>query len=220
MVLKSRSYSTSAFRPTPLIWNSDEGDLVIIASSWGEQEHAQLVIDEISKYVVAAKSDVEVTSPFEYLPVLSPEVNYLRIGFQIANEVVYRTLNKNEYAAGVEVLALLRTHKMLAWAQVGQPSLYLGSRTGIEPIGVERNIGSNLPARILGVDSSLYIQCGSLTLKEDHQLVVLSGQSSCANFYSQASSVFSLDSLTSALVQSNERDPFWLGIINPHSGVA
>lgn len=215
MILKERSYSTKLFRPTPKVWISDEQNLIVIASSWGDSDHAQLVIDEVSKYVLAAMSDVEVTSPFEFLPSFSAEVNYLRIGFHIANEVVFRTLNKSEFTAGVEAVAILKRGDVLAWAQVGHPSVYLSKLQGTEPIGIERSMGANLPGRLIGLDSSCYIQSGSIKIEENDQIVLLAGRTTSPDFYAQSSANLSLEGLTKAVIKTNGDDPFWLGIIDP-----
>ena len=125
MKLQERSYSTKMMRPRPLIHQEDDGSLIVVTTSWGQPEHAQTAQDEIVKYVNAAKSDVEVTSPFEFMTCLTDEANYLRIAFLIANDILYRGENKTGYYAGVESFALLRRGSQIAWAHVGFPSLLI-----------------------------------------------------------------------------------------------
>jgi hypothetical protein len=108
MKLQERSYSTKIMRPKPLVHSEEDGSLVVIATSWGQPEHSQRAIEEVVKYVNAAKADVEVTSPFEFLTCLTDEVNYVRTGLLIANDALYRGENKNQYFSGVEILVLFR----------------------------------------------------------------------------------------------------------------
>src|SRR4051812_29355671 len=123
MKLVERSYSSKIFRPRPLVHAEQDGSLVIITTSWGVPEHAARVNDEILKYVQAARADVEVTSPFEFLSCLSDEANCLRVATMICNERFYRSDNRSDYNAGVELLVLAREGSHLSYAQVGSPNL-------------------------------------------------------------------------------------------------
>lgn len=224
MKLQERSYSSKVFRPKPHIHVEGDGQLLVIATSWGQPEHAALVADEIAKYVTAARGDVEVTSPFEFLTCLSSEANHLRIGMLIANDVLYRGENKAEYVSGVEVLALSRKESQIAWAQVGAPHLMI-RRPGrpLTPLATSFDHSfeltlkgqrpSPLPSRLLGVDPSCNIACGDLLAGQDDLLVLLSSSGMPSSLWT-APGPFDLQNLTSHLIRDDADAPFWLGLID------
>ena len=215
MRIESRSYSSKIFRPAPLVYQSDDSRLLIVASSWGDSGPAQLVIDEIKKYVEAAISDVEVTSPFEYLISLSPDVNHLRIGLQIANEVLYRGANKAEYQAAVEVIAILQTQAMLSWVQVGNPSVYVLPKGGLlQPLSVEHSIDARLPARLLGMEASCHIQCGSVKVSDSDQFLLMAAHQLAPAVFQLKGDDFSLSKVTREMSQEFPDKPFWAGVLH------
>lgn len=224
MKIQARSYSSKLFRPKPHVHLEDDGSLLVIATSWGQPEHAALVADEIVKYVTAARGDVEVTSPFEIVPALSREANHLRIGTLIANEILYRGENKAQYLSGVEVLAVGRQGTQLAWAQVGAPHLLL-RRQGrpLVPLATsfdhsfELSLAgqheSPLPSRLLGVDPSCHISSGDLQVSENDLLVLLASSMVPPALWT-VSGPYDLQILTKHLVENDPDAPFWLALID------
>lgn len=214
MRIESRSYSSKIFRPAPLVYQSDDSRLLIVASAWGDSAPAQLVIDEIKKYVEAAISDVEVTSPFEYMMSLSPDANHLRIGMQIANEVLYRGTNKAEYQAAVEVTAILKTQSMLSWVQVGNPSIYFMANGGLlQPLSVEHSFDARLPARLLGLESTCHMQCGSVKVRESDRLLLMAAPQLAPAVFQLKGEEFSLNQVTREMSQEFPDKPFWAGVL-------
>jgi hypothetical protein len=225
MNLQERSYSTKIIRPKPLVYSEDDGSLIVIANAWGQQEHAQGVIDEVVKYVNAAKSDVEATSPFEFLTCLSDEVNYLRTGILIANDFLYRGENRTQYFSGVEILAIFKRGSQIAWAQVGNPSLYI-QRQGrsLQPLSVSHDLASEinlqneilppLPGQMIGLESTCNIQCGHTLTKEGDQLVLLSSTVASKALWAKDVYPQNLTDMTKMMIQGGHEIPFWLGIVN------
>lgn len=224
MKIQERSYSSKTFRPKPHVQITADGALLVVATSWGQPEHAVLVAEEISKYVTAARSDVEVTSPFEFLTSISDEANHLRIGLQIANDVLYRGENRVEYVSGVEVIAVTRTGTQLAWAQVGAPHLLL-RRPGRPLVPMATSFDHSfelalqgrheapLPARLLGVDPSCQIVCGDLQIGKSDLLVLLSSSILPAALWT-APGPFDLQGITKHLIQEDPDSPFWLSLVD------
>lgn len=224
MKLQERSYSTKILRPKPLIHSEDDGSLVVVATSWGQPEHAQRVVDEVVKYVSAAKADVEVTSPFEFLTCLTDEVNYVRTSILIANDVLYRGENRNQYFSGVEVLTLFKRGPQVAYAHVGCPSLFL-QRNGqhMQPLSIGLDLSSELqdnmnplpplPAQLLGLDPTCNIQCGHTYVREGDQLVLLASNSVATSLWGRESYQQDLSAITNGMIQESPESPFWLGLI-------
>lgn len=208
-------------RPKPLCYMSEEKDLMIACTSWGAPEHAEKAIEEISKYVQSAKADVEVTSPFEFMPCLSSEVNYLRTSLLITNEFLYRSENKTEYAAGLEVLVLFKRGRQLAWAQVGGPSLLI-QRNGksVQPLSVSMDLASDalgvlppIPRNLLGIDRSCIIEVGHTSFEENDQLIMLSSSLISTHLWKRSQERLDLPQITQLMIQENAESPFWLGLL-------
>lgn len=232
MKLTERSYSSKLFRPRPVIHAESDGSLLIITTSWGDPEHASRVNDEILKYVQAALADVEVTSPFEFMTCLSNEANYLRVATMICNERFYRSDNRNEFNAGVELLVLLKRGSHVAYAQVGSPHLLLRKRgQGLAPLSaqlepsLELSSGTDgnlppLPQSLLGIDSSLNIRSGDVRVDKSDELIVYAGSFWPALLWQESASAQSRESkatltqLTNTIAQKNPDAPFWLGVID------
>lgn len=224
MKLQERSFSSKVFRPKPHIHLEGDGRLMIIATSWGQPEHAAMAAEEIAKYVTAARGDVEVTSPFDVMTCLSDEANHLRIGLHIANDVLYRGENKAEYVSGVEILALSRNGSQIAWGQVGAPHLLL-RRSGrpLVPLAtcfdhsfelsLQGQRSSPLPSRLLGVDPTCNIVSGDLLAGPDDLLVLLSSSILPTSLWA-AQGPFDVNNLTGHFIRENADSPFWLGLVD------
>lgn len=222
--LQERSYSTKILRPKPLLYQEDDGSVVVITTAWGAAENSQKVSEEIVKYVQAAKSDVEVTSPFEFLTCLTDETNYLRTAILIANDIVYRGENKLEYSSGVEVLALYKKDNQIAWAQVGNPSLFIQrSEQSLQPVSMGFDLASEvgtsdeklppLPVHLLGLEPKCHVQCGSMKVNADDQLVLLSSTCIASSLWQKDSVNLDMEAITRRMIQDDPERPFWLGLI-------
>lgn len=224
MKLQERSYSTKIMRPKPLIHQEDDGSLIVIATSWGQPEHAQRALDEVVKYVRAAQSDVEVTSPFEFLTCLSDEVNYVRTGLLIANDVLYRGENKTEYFSGVEVLALFQRNGQIAWAHVGSPGVFIQRyEQSLQPLSVGLDLSSEmpsasvplppLPAQLLGLDPTCNVSCGHTRVAPHDRLVLLASSTVAPSLWSNDSREIELNTVSNRMIQAAPETPFWLGLV-------
>lgn len=224
MKLQTRSYSTKVMRPKPVIHEEEDGSLIVIATSWGLAEHANRVVEEVAKYVSAAKSDVEVTSPFEFLTSLTDETNYLKIAIQIANEQIYRGENKLEYFSGVEVLALFYRGSQLAWAHVGQPNILIQrGKCQLQPLSIGLDLSSEvatgsatmapLPAELIGLDPTCYIRCGSTRVEQGDRLVLLASSTLASSLWSQVEEL-DFGAVTNRAIQEAPETPFWLGLVD------
>lgn len=223
MKLQERSYSSKTLRPKPAIYQEDDGSLIVIATSWGQTEHANRALEEIVKYVNAARSDVEVTSPFEFLTSLSDEVNYLRIALHIANDLLYRGQNRVEYLAGVEVVALLNRGSQIAWAQVGSPNLLIQRKNqSLQPLSVSLDLSSEmstegemlppLPSHLLGLDPTCHVQCGHSRVESGDQLVLMASSTIAPSLWAQDAKT-DFGTITQRMIQEAPNAPFWMGLI-------
>jgi hypothetical protein len=225
MRIESRSYSTKTARPRPVIHTEPDGSFLVISTSWGSSEDADKVNEDIAKYIQAAKADVEVTSPFEFLSSLTSEANYLRIATLISNEALYRSSNKSDYHAGVETLLLLRKGSQIAYAQVGAPHLLIQKKNRVvvpisvsfeacfEMSGEDQGLLPPLPQALLGLDSSLNIRAGDFRIDGGDSLILYAGGVWPMSLWS-SNHVSDLQQLTQKLVQMSPDSPFWIGIVS------
>ncbi|MFM6927978.1 MAG: hypothetical protein ACKOX6_05905 [Bdellovibrio sp.] len=224
MKLQERSYSTKIMRPKPLVHSEEDGSLVVIATSWGQPEHAQRAIEEVVKYVNAAKADVEVTSPFEFLTCVTDEVNYVRTGLLIANDALYRGENKNQYFSGVEILVLFKRGSQIAWGQVGCPSLLIQRQNqSLQPLSMGLDLSAEmksseielapLPGQLLGLDRTCNIQSGHTLTQEGDQLVLLASTTVATSLWGLPPYQADLTHVTNRMIQESPETPFWLGLI-------
>ncbi|MBO9667433.1 MAG: hypothetical protein J7501_11560 [Bdellovibrio sp.] len=225
MKIQERSYSTKIMRPKPLIHSEEDGSLVVVATSWGQPEHGQRALDEVVKYVSAAKADVEVTSPFEFLTCMTDETNYVRTALMIANDALYRGENKNSYNSGVEILVIFKRGLQLAWAQVGSPSMFIQRENQkLQPLSINTDLSSELrsseenlpplPGQLLGLDRTCYIQCGHTFVREGDQIVLLAGTSIATSLWTLEPHEGNLGRITDRMIQEEPESPFWLGLIS------
>lgn len=206
-----------------MIYQSEDGSFLVVATSWGQSEHAKKVVEEVVKYVEAAQSDAEVTSPFEFLACLTDEVNHLRIAVQIANDLLYRGENRSEYFSGVEILAILKKGSQLAWAQVGNPSLLIHRKNQtLQPLvsgfdystefSDSNHISPPLPVNLIGLDPACYVQCGATRVLAGDRLVLFAGSGIARSIWiDQEQDAFEV--LANKLIQANPDIPFWLGSV-------
>lgn len=224
MKIQERSYNSKMLRPKPILHVEADGSIVIVATSWGQPEHAQKAVEEIAKYLGAAKADVEVTSPFEFLTCLPDEVNYVRTAILIANEDLYRGENRGEYHSGVEVLVLYKVGAQIAWAQVGAPALllkrpYIPLQPLSAPVDLATELAmdgeqlSPLPSQLLGLDPTCDIKVGHFHSNREDQIVLLAGSRLASSLWVPGLEHADLASVTQHLVQENPDLPFWLGIV-------
>ncbi|MGE5085500.1 MAG: hypothetical protein ACM3MG_04315 [Bacillota bacterium] len=224
MKIQERSYSTKIMRPKPLIHSEEDGSLVVIATSWGQPEHAQRATEEVVKYVNAAKADVEVTSPFEFLTCTTDEVNYVRTGLLIANDALYRGENKSQYFSGIEILVVFKRGSQIAWAQVGCPSLLIRRQhQSLQPLSMGLDLAAEmkssefdlppLPGQLLGLDRTCNIQSGHTLAQEGDQLVLLASATVATSLWGLPPDQVDLNHVANRMIQDSPETPFWLGLV-------
>lgn len=224
MAFQERSYSGKIFRPKPETYYSSELNLLIIATPWGSRTGAQKVIKIISDYLLSARNDEEVTSPFPRLACLSTMANNLRIGVLLANNYIYRNENKSEYISGVELYASICVEKEFVWLQLGHPAIFL-FREGknILPLGCpldmsmdlssKENILPPLPSQLLGLDTTCNLLINSFRPQKNDKFIFLSRSYIPSSFFVLGEENLNEEQISYLLADDNCEMPFWLGIL-------
>ncbi len=216
---EQRSFNSTMFRPKPTVHLAFQNSLLLVATVWGAQEAADRVIQEITQYVEASRGDVEVTSPFKFDPGVGNEANALRVGCMLANEMLLRVLNQSEYQAGVEIFALSSFANMWSWAQVGQPQAFI-QRKGFSNLPVatpldlrtamgKADLHSPLPQKLLGIESSIAVQYGELSLQKNDQWMLVAAHDLPKEFFTKK--IENLETFTNLWIKTHPDYPFWMG---------
>ena len=222
--LDERSFSGKTFRPRPEIHVDVQSRLAIVATPWGPRAAAKKAIDRMTEYLALAREDREVTSPFERLSCLSGPANNLRIAAMLANEVLYREENADEYNCGVELFACVIDEGEMVWVQAGNPHILL-ARPGraLLPLGSQVDLAFDLsegdsmlpalPSQLLGLDSTLNLNINSFRTRPGDRVLLLSHSHLPEILFTMKEADASLDSISLAVAKTHPEIAFWIGIL-------
>ena len=217
MKLIEKVYNSNGFRPRPIIKFDESIGFGSIAFSWGRPEDADRAQEVVLNYVSSSLADVEITSPFELHLHLSKEANVLRIGTLLANDDLFRTTNKVEWQAGVEIVSFIIKKNQISWAQIGAPALQLVDvNNKIYALNVateysksfSSTIQSILPENLLGIERNCKLDCGDSYLNNTSRVVFSTETIQSFN------GVLSLENLLNQLIVSAENRSHWVAILD------
>jgi hypothetical protein len=225
LTLEERPYAGKTFRPLPEIHLDPSSGSLIVATPWGPRTAARKAIDRMLEFLALAREDREATSPFERLSCLSGPANNLRIGALLANDIIYREDNAQEYRAGVELFAMNIEDNEVVWVQAGSPQILLNRRgRGLLPLGSlvdlsfdmsddPKEILPPLPSQLLGLDSSLNLTLNSFRARPGDRVVLLSHSQLPQSLFNMKDDELSLETLSRQLARIHPDLAFWLGIV-------
>lgn len=221
MKIEERSYSGKNFRPRPEIHLEENGQLLIVATPWGNRAAGKKVIECIRDFFLSARADQEVTSPFQMLTCLSAAANNLRVSVMLANDLLYREDNKSEYVSGVELFVACKIDQELVWTQVGHPQVFLKrNRQSAISLGGCLDMSMNLsesqmlaplPQNLLGLATTSNFSVQSFRPQDGDQILLLSRSRVAPQIYSLPS--INLEKLSDSLVQDSADMAFWTGLV-------
>ncbi len=151
--------------------------LIIFLRSWNGIDANQKVIDEINHFLSAADADLEVTTPFEFIENLSSIANKVRISMLLANDVIYKTENKDSYNHGFEIAIIYKHQQEIAWSTVGRFEISATKNKKNISLGHGGQFLDDqvlLPVALLGIEREPAVLTGSLSIKNLEQIQVLS----------------------------------------------
>jgi hypothetical protein len=221
MKLEERSFGGDIFRPTPEIHIEDTGTLAIVATPWGQRASSKRLMQSIVDFFHSARTDAEVTSPFQRLSCLTSTGNSLRSALMMTNDLIYREDNKDEYLSGFELFAAARQNQELTWTTVGQPHVFLLRKKVFTALSVavessvDPTVQAPLPLQLLGLFSTSNFEVRTIKLQPEDKIVLLSRSQFPSDLFLGGTSEPTLDSLSLKLAKDNSRMPFWLGILEP-----
>ncbi len=178
-------------------------------------------MQSIVDFFHSARSDEEVTSPFQRLTCLTPNGNSLRSALMMSNDLIYREGNKDEYLNGFEVFAAAIQNQEFTWTTIGQPHVFLLREGTLVPISVsiessiDMKTQAPLPLQLLGLFSTSNFEMRTIKLRAGDKIVMLSRTHYPPQFFMRASEDPTLDTLSLTLAKEDPSIPFWLGILEP-----
>lgn len=225
LAFTSQPYAGSDSRPTPEVSLDTSVNTLIVATPWGSRDAARKVIERMLEYLAFASQDREATSPLPRLSCLSNAANNLRTATMLANDMLYREDNSDEYRAGVEIFAATLSQNELSWVQVGGPHILLGRGSrSLLPIGstvdlaLDLGLGSSklpaLPAQLLGLDSNVNLTINSFRARPQDSLVLLSHSHIPETMFSLKSNALEPQNIVRTLSHNDAHTAFWLGLLS------
>lgn len=176
MKYKTSSYNGKFKIPSVKTYNLLSDQLLIFVRSWSSEDLSSKIIDEINHFLSSIDADLEVTTPFEYFEHQSSLMNKVRISLLLANDLVYKSENKDVYHAAAEVAMIYKKNKELVCASVGQFKFTVdvdGHEFCIHDSGMGFNNELPLPQNVLGLDRSVDVTVRSIRFDDSIKKVTV-----------------------------------------------
>ena len=143
----------------------------------------------------------------------------------LANDLLYREENKAEYQVGVEVLVFSHAQDELAFAQVGQPHLFLARQSmPWIPLSVQVDLSTELsmpgdvlpplPQNLLGLHTTTNLNVSSFRTQPGDRMVFMSHSVVSHPLYATPFEKTGLDAISESLSNAHPDLPFWLGVLS------
>jgi serine/threonine protein phosphatase PrpC len=218
MEIESRSYNPGpVFRPKPFVLSRAEANLLIVTTSWTAQSEAEKAAQMIVEQIEQSSGD-DVTRIADQNPQLGEMGNRLQQALVTTGRTIYKQDNLKQARLLIECLVIQVQGSSLAWAQTGQPNLYLLRRGRVAPLVVQPDhsvIDPSLPPLPmvgLGLEAQSKVQAGTTRLQSGDQLVCLA--QSWDPLWPQWSSAPDFSQMTKDLINRQPDIAFWCGLIN------
>lgn len=212
--------SPSAWRPQAKIIEESSIGLWGVCFSWGDLDLSEKLFENIRFFVEAVITQSEITNPFGYLEGLSELENALRAGCSLANDVIYRLVNKSNFAGGLECAVFIKRGRELVSLSVGQPHVFLLRNEKLVPLLTafdftpsREHSGVFIPSRLLGVNSSSHPHLRSFHYEKGDELILLAHSYTPRTLFSSEEALSSdknLQNLFQGLIREIPQCPFWL----------
>lgn len=223
---ENRPYPGEHSRPTPEVHIDEATNSVFVVVPWGGREAAKKVIERMTEYLAFAAQDHEATSPLPRLTCLSTAANNLRTAALLANDMLFREDNRDEYRAGVELFAATLYQNELSWLQVGGPQLFLGRGTQtLLPLGSNIDLALDLrdwrakaelpalPAQLLGLDANVNLTINSFRARTGDRLLLLNHSQTPSITFGWHADRLEMDDMVRQLAKHSPRTAFWIGLL-------
>lgn len=224
--------SDRGFRPKPFVKITDNGQMLIVLTCWGEPTDLDKVADDLLKTIEdlqvtqesatdqdttririqldeTQNSTTTVALPFEVV---------LRNSLQKLNQFLSHELNSKKWSTCIEATVVAHDHKFLYWAQCGQPQVFRTTSMGMEPLSftpdptldMEQNIP--LPFCSLGLEEPAQILMGYIPIGKTLNLILFSTPNIPSRLFHSAE--ISVDAIVEKIQSDNPHAPAWVAVID------
>ncbi len=224
MQITTRPYGGKLFRPLPEVHISEDQNLVIVATPWGQTAIAKDFINGVTTIWRDSARDIDRAKGYAHDDGLSPLEHLFKMAVLAVHEDLKDKYNEEELSAGLEVLCILRTQHKIAWFQVGAPALVLVRDQALTPLFHPVDFSHDfstpelllppLPKDLLGVQQQVNLTVGGLKLHKGDRFLMVSRSSIPSRFFQTLDpQSLTLDAATEIFAQDNENQPFWMGLL-------
>jgi hypothetical protein len=221
---QSRSFVQShIYRPTPIVHFSANEKIILILTPWGSPENAETIQQIILNYITSVGNDREATSPFQRISTLSPTSNTLRTAVLLANDMLYKNRNKNEYFEGYEIYIGMQKVNEFSFISFGHPHCLLNRpEKSILPLTIDFDHALNLsskqslsplPSSLIGIQSYVELPVKSMTPKSGDQFLFLNRSWINQELILIKDESKNFDGYIKALTKTDET-AFWFGLLD------
>lgn len=207
------------WRPKPTLIEEKAISFFGVCFSWGEIDLTNKVLENVRFFIDAFLNQSEITNPFGYDVSLSGLENALKSGAALANDVIYRLVNKVNLSAGIECVLVAKKGREIAILQIGQPHVLLKRQNIITPLLTSLDFlpedlssGLFIPHRLLGINKTCYPHICSFALQPEDELIFLAHTFIPFSLLGdhRSNKPFILKDIFQDIVMTSPQSPFWI----------
>jgi len=143
---------------------------------------------------------------------------------KLANDVIYREENRDQYHSGVELFVAAKEESECSWTVIGAPKVYLnrenldltpldvGSELSLQFSNGQRSMAP-LPQSLLGVTTTSNFAVHTLRLQANDRFVLMSRTLVPPKFLLHTKGKSNLAEISRTLAEHSADMPFWLAIL-------
>lgn len=204
---------------TPMIFQNQSENLLIIATPYGESSDLENALGEFLNEFEGQSEDLDSTSPYPKLTCLNSEENLLFTSVQFLNDYIYSNYNREHFNLGCDFFCVYKKGKSLYTAQLGWPLSILHKDNKNRPLTSEyafmpkdQSKAPYIPSSLIGLESSVNVKIQHIDTDERSEILILKSNESPDSLLSLYPS--SLDSIANVYASENPEQGFWLGRIS------
>jgi len=219
MDFDSFGYRGSFVHTSPLIFQNQSEDLLVVATPYGEPSDLEAALGEFMNEFERQSEDFDVTCPFPKLTCLSPQENLLFTSVQFLNDYIYSNHNRDTFNLGCDFFCVYKQGRSLYTSQIGWPLSVLHKDNCNRPLTAEyafmpkdKTKAPYIPASLIGLESSVNVKVQHIDVDENSAILLLKSNESPESLMLLYPN--SLDVIAKEFASQNTEQGFWLGKIS------
>jgi len=219
MKFESFGYRGSFVYTSPMTFQNQNENLLIIATPYGEGSDLEHSLGEFLNEFESQSEDLDATSPYPKLTCLSSEENLLFTSVQYLNDHIYSNHNKESFNLGCDFFCIYKKGNSIYTTQIGWPLSVLHKDKVNRPLCAEYAFAPKnpdqapyIPSTLLGLESSVNVKIQHIDVDDESEILILKSNESpdaFLNIYPD-----SLEEIANSFASKNPEQGFWLGKIS------